>query len=463
MGGESLPLHQGALMSDRRSSRKSQPNMCLKTDIPFPTADIAALFSRRLLRASRWHRIRWRAQQEATSMRALFVSLALLIAATMAGQSIPRCSGGFKLLNAMSGQELTLPVVPVTGAVRYRVQIASRWSIIDQNRFLIQGTIVDQTFSPQTPIRETLYTTRGDSSDELYIVASAEVLHEDGSRFFCSQDFLVEIQPDPSLGRNATRLVVPVAGTVHGAFNSFFRTRILLGNRWSGAISGRIVFHRAGTPGTASDPAIKYNLDTHSFIAFDDIVGAMHLDGVGSLDIVPDVSVPGGYLLPQVRADLISVPAAGGEFSAAIPVVTSTSGYDGAFIGSPRFFIEPSHNKRISVSIRSLADPVDIEAFLLTPDRTERAHTTRSYTADTYDQSPLSSWFNDMQQPGDSIEFIIRPSSAFSWTAGAIIFFSETDNTTNDVTIVAPAIPQSLNQPVVVCAFGSGCSVLTHY
>jgi len=249
---------------------------------------------------------------------------------------------------------------------------------------------------------------------------------------------------------------------VRGAFNSVFKTRILLENRWDvGTVTGRIIFHRRDTAGSSSDPSITYSLDPHTLIVYDDIVAAMHLDGViGSLDIVPDVYESGAYATPQVRADLISAGASGGEFSAPIPVVTSTSGYSGALLGTPQFLIEPPRNKRISVGIRSLADPVEITALLLAPDRTERARTTRQYAADLYEQTTLSSWFNDLQQPGDTILFFVRPSSNSIWTAGAIVFFAETDNTTNDVTIVSPTELQTLSQPAIVCASGYGCSML---
>jgi hypothetical protein len=325
----------------------------------------------------------------------------------------------------------------------------------------MQGTIVEQMVSPEKPIRETFFNTHPGFPDEVYVVVIAEVPHDDGSRSFCSQDFLFDIQPDATLGRNATRLIVPVAGSVRGAFNSVFKTRILLENRWDvGTITGRIVFHRRDTAGTPSDPSIPYSLEPHTFIVYDDIVAAMQLEGViGSLDIVPDVFESGAFAPPQVRADLISLGASGGEYSASIPVVTSTSGYSGALLGTPRFLIEPPRNKRIAVGIRSLADPVEITAFLVAPDRTERARTTRQYAADLYEQTPLSSWFNDLQQPGDSILFLIRPTSTSIWTAGAIVLFAETDNTTNDVTIVSPTELDTLSQPAIVCAIGFGCSM----
>jgi len=388
--------------------------------------------------------------------------LLLFVAASLHAQPVPRCSEGFQLLNASSGQQITIPAAPVTGATRYRVQIASRWSVLGGNRFLIKGTIVDQTFSPEQPIRETLFNTHPGFANEVYVVVIAEVPHADGSRTYCSQDFLVDIQPDVRLGRDATRVVVPVAGSVRGAFNSVFKTRLLLENRWDfGTLTGRIIFHRRDVAGSSSDPSIPYSLDPHTFVTYDDIVAAMQLDGVvGSLDIVPDAFESGAYALPQVRADLISIGANGGEYSASIPVVTSTSGYAGALLGAPQFLIEPPRNKRISVGIRSLADPVEITALLLAPDRTERARTTRHYAADFYEQTPLGSWFDDLQQPGDSILFFVYASSSSPWTAGAIVLLGETDNVTNDVTIVTPTELRTLSQPVVVCANGYGCSVL---
>ena len=399
-------------------------------------------------------------------MKALFaiLSLAIATAPLLQAQPVPRCSGTYQTLNVTSGQLVTLPVTAVDGATRYRVQMAREWSFSGPSRFLMQGTIVDQTFNPDTPIRETFYNTRGDFEQGVYVAVISEVPHDDGSKTLCAQDFLVEVAADPAVPPlHVVRMVVPVAGSVHGAFNSVFKTRILLENRWQDeTLSGHLIFHRAGIPGTSSDPSLPYSVAPHAFVAFDDVVGAMHLDGViGSVDIVPDVSSNGGYPAPQVRADLISLGANGGEFSASIPVVTPDSTYAGAGLGEPQFLIEPPRNKRINVGVRSLGKPVDVDAFLLAPDGTERARTTRSYAADVYEQTPLSSWFND-QQPGDTILFLPHTSESFVGK-GAIIFFAETDNTTNDVTIVTPSDLQSLKQPVIVCASGPGCAVMTGF
>ena len=399
-------------------------------------------------------------------MKATFAILALVVAASLQAQPVPRCSdSSYRTLHVTSGSDVTLPVAAIAGAERYRVQLAKEWSFSGPSRFLMQGTIVEQTFNPGTEIHETFFNTRGDFPQDVYVAVIAEVPLDDGSKNLCAQDFLVEVAADPAIPLHSARVVVPVAGSVHGAFNSVFKTRIVLENRWADeTISGHISFHRAGVPGASSDPFVTYSLEPHKFVAFDDVVGAMHLDGqIGSLDIVPDAASNGGYPLPQVRADLISIGANGGEFTASIPVVTPSSSYAGAVIGSPEFLVEPPRNKRINVGVRSLAVPVSIDAFLFAPDGTERARTTRSYAADMYEQTPLSSWFNDRQQPGDSMLFLVHTPDSFGGRAGAIVLLAETDNTTNDVTIVSPTDVDTIKQPVILCSSGPGCAVMTGF
>lgn len=191
------------------------------------------------------------------------------------------------------------------------------------------------------------------------------------------------------------------------------------------------------------------------------MVTALNASGLGSLDIVPNVTEFGNYPMPLVRADLISVGAGGGEFTSALPVITSGSGVDGVVYGTARFLVEAPHNKRINVGVRSLSSPVTVDAYVYGSDGTQRAHATRTYAADVYEQTPLSSWFNDAQLPGDTLYFSVNRTGSSGWVAGAIVFLAETDNTTNDANIVMPQQRvNSLQQPVVVCGEGSGCSSL---
>lgn len=393
-------------------------------------------------------------------MRVFFVALAFSsLAHGQLDATVSRCAGlpGFQVLTAKSGEPLLLPVTSVPNALDYEVQIARAWSVNADGTFHLRGTLLNRSVrSPNAApiIRESLYATADVQS--VYIVVTAR----NGSQFLCAQDFQVLIERDQGLGRNATRMIVPVAGSVRGANNSVFKTRVVIENRWSNPITGKLVFHPAGAPGSSSDPSLPYSLPAGAFVAYDDVVASLHASGLGSLDVIPDVVGPGVQLEPLVRADVISLAPGGGEYSASLPVVASASGYAGAVLGSPRFLVEAPRNKRLAVGVRSLADPVTVTAFLLTPGRTTRAQTTRSYAPDSYEQTPLSTWFGDQQQPGDTIEFIISRTSGQEWVSGAIIFIAETDNATNDLTILTPQTIGTLQQPIIACSSGSGCGTL---
>ena len=393
-------------------------------------------------------------------MRVFFVALAFSsLALGRLDATVPRCAGfpSFQVLTTKSGEPLQLPVASVPNTLDYEVQIAGAWSVVADGTFHLRGTLLHRSFrSPDAApvIRETFYATS--DSQSVYIVVTAR----NGSQFLCAQDFQVLLDRDQGLARNATRMIIPVAGSVRGANNSVFKTRVVIENRWSDPITGKLVFHPAGTPGSSSDPSLAYSLPAGAFIAYDDVVESLHASGLGSLDVIPDAVGSGVYPEPVVRADVISLAPGGGEYSASLPVVTSTSAYEGAVLGSPRFLVEAPRNKRLAVGVRSLADPVTVSAFLLTPERNTRARTTRSYAAESYEQTSLSTWFDDQQQPGDTIEFVISRTSGQEWVSGAIIFIAETDNVTNDLTILTPQTIGTLQQPIIACSSGSGCGTL---
>jgi len=389
-----------------------------------------------------------------------FKLLVLAFSLIVAGQlsAIPRCAGhDFQVLTTQSGDALLLPVVSVPNALDYEVQIANTWDVVSGETFHLRGTILHRSFrSPNAVpiIRETLYATADVQS--VYIVVTAH----NGSQYLCAQDFQVLVERDAALSRNATRMIVPVAGSARGANNSIFKTRVVLENRWSHPITGKVMFHPAGASGSSSDPSLSYSLAAGAFLAYDDVVESLHASGLGSLDILPDVTESGSYPAPIVRAEVLSLARNGGEYSARLPVVTSTSGYEGAVFGTARFLVEPPRNKRFAVGIRTLADPVTVTAILLTADGTERARVERSYAAEFYEQSPLGSWFGDQQQPGDNILFFVARNGQLDWVSGAIVFLAETDNATNDVSIIIPERIETVRQPVIACSSGSGCSAL---
>jgi streptogramin lyase len=79
--------------------------------------------------------------------------------------------------------------------------------------------------------------------------------------------------------------ILPVVGSTIGAINSFFRTAVQLHNPTESPVSGRIVFHRSGTPGADSDPAVGYVLQPGQTQSIADLLPAIGRSGLGSADI----------------------------------------------------------------------------------------------------------------------------------------------------------------------------------
>ena len=376
-----------------------------------------------------------------------FAFLFLLVPMSSSAQPVPRCAEtpwATFLPPIESGVSFTVPITAIANTSYYLAEIKEGYKAYEA------GVFYSQPYPANKPVEMTLFSANDDR--EQYFWVTVTVARQGAEN--CRQDFEIQVRPSAALARNAKRIVIPVAGSSRGAFNSVFRTRVVLQNRWPERLTGKIVFHRAGSAGSPSDPVKPYDMAPYAFVAYEDVLAALQVDGLGSLDIVPDLSLTNeNYKAPRVRADIISVNVSGGVYSASLPVVTSTSGYPGATLGTPEFFVEPASNKRVNVGVRSLSDPVRIEGALYAPDGTLRRVTTRAYAADFFEQTTIDSWFGDLQQPGDRIEFFIVPESeSLSRTAGgAIVYLAETDNSTNDVSIITPSgsFPETVDQPAI--------------
>ncbi|HVT43951.1 MAG TPA: SBBP repeat-containing protein [Thermoanaerobaculia bacterium] len=79
--------------------------------------------------------------------------------------------------------------------------------------------------------------------------------------------------------------VLPVVASTPGLLGSFFKTTLQLHNASTSEISGRLVFHRQGASGSDGDPSLSYALRPGQTIAYDDLLPAMGLGGVGSVDL----------------------------------------------------------------------------------------------------------------------------------------------------------------------------------
>ncbi|HUR80393.1 MAG TPA: hypothetical protein VM733_06485, partial [Thermoanaerobaculia bacterium] len=264
-------------------------------------------------------------------MRKIVILLILSLAAT--AQATVRCQGTTRQsIDVQSGQSFTLPVVPVPGVLDYDVARSVDWTINNTETWSLGGVVATSRVRETTGaplIQERLYNTAPDFSYSTYYVVTATNAF-DNTFHPCAQDFLVNVSADPVLSRDAVRAVVPVAGSLRGANNSTYRTRLTLDNPWSERISGRVVFHPSGRAGSAGDPSVQYSIDSKGVTTWDDVVAAMSATGLGSLDILPDRAAVGIYVMPRVRVQVVSVSPGGGSFGADVPAVTMTSAQYGA-------------------------------------------------------------------------------------------------------------------------------------
>jgi len=67
----------------------------------------------------------------------------------------------------------------------------------------------------------------------------------------------------------------------------------------------------------------------------------------------------------------------------------------------------------------------------------------------------VSNWFDVAVQQSDRVTFFATRHSAPGVVGGVIVYLSETDNVTNDVSVVIPEQNDHvLRQPIVQCSFG---------
>ena len=397
----------------------------------------------------------------------------LLLASISPAYAIGRCAGrSLQSISVQSGSRFDLPVVVIPGANHYYLQRTFRAdALTNDDPFMVLGNADAEILTAFQPFRigDTLYNTWPGADNWSVYYAVTAMNRFDPAFVPCVQDVLVSVAPDPLLQKDGARIVIPVLGSLRGASNSTFRTSLTLTNRYSASpdeqspLTGRIVFHRSGVPASSSDPSLDYAVLPGRTAVFDDIMAALHVEGIGSLDILPDAGSSNFYPAPTVRAQLISLGAAGGTLGTDIPVVTMTGpAYGAVWSGTlqPRIQVVDPANKRYNVGVCTLSDGVKLTARLVSADGTEKASVTRSYPADYHIQGSLRDWFGDLVAPGDAILLDATHESRPSLPGGAIVYLAETDNTTNDVTLIVPQRdPTDTTPPIVACR--SFCSFLT--
>jgi len=226
-------------------------------------------------------------------------------------------------------------------------------------------------------------------------------------------------QPPPSTEPAA---VVPVVGSTPGALGqAFFRTSVQLFNPGSIRMTGRLVYHPAGAPAMAGDPFLSYSLEPGETRAIGDLLPAMGLTGLGSLDVFPDTGTATPFLLVRVFNDA-GAGGTTGFVEEAIPPARALVAVETGFLISP----PDTALYRFNVGVRTLGSGATIAITVRNSAGAVTRTLTRTYPANYFEQRDSASFLG-----GPSIG--ANESIAVQIVSGsAIVYGATVDNHTND-------------------------------
>ncbi len=219
--------------------------------------------------------------------------------------------------------------------------------------------------------------------------------------------------------------VLPAAGATLGAFGSFFRTSVQLTGTDSTPISGKIVFHPAGSVGAPGDPSLAFNLVQHQTIVFPDVVTSVGRSGLGSLDIVT------GGMPPVVTARVFNDAGFSGTqgfTEEAFAPTAALQNFQVAHLLMPTDI----ENYRMNVGVRTLGSEVTLSigryqangSLLVAP------NLVRTYPPNYYEQTSGQTFAGLAALSPNGLLTV-------QVTAGqAIVYATITDNRTNDSSIL---------------------------
>lgn len=220
--------------------------------------------------------------------------------------------------------------------------------------------------------------------------------------------------------------IVTGAGSAHGAAGSNFRTAIQIVNPGTNAIGGRLVFHPIGHEGSASDPSIPYSVDGRRTASIADIVAAIGVSGLGSIDVIADASYP-----PLIVTRVFNDAGAAGTAGFTEPTVRPGDQFvieedEDASLVAPA---DPTAS-RMNIGVRSLAEGASISVALV--DAVTGAFKkffSKTYGPDFFDQRTARDFLGGTDvSPNDVVKIFV--------TSGrAIVYSVSVDNITNDTSL----------------------------
>ena len=226
-------------------------------------------------------------------------------------------------------------------------------------------------------------------------------------------------QPPPSIEPAA---IIPVVGSTPGALGqAFFRTSVQLHNPGTTRMTGRLVYHPAGASASSTDSALLYVLDPGETRAIPDLLPAMGLTGLGSLDVVPDTGTATPLFVVRVFNDAGAAGTTGFTEEAVKPADALVAGERGFLIAPPDAALY-----RFNVGVRTLGSGATLAITARNAAGTVTRTLTRTYPPNYFEQRDSASFLNGAAvAANESITIQVVSGSA-------IVYGATVDNRTND-------------------------------
>lgn len=266
-----------------------------------------------------------------------------------------------------------------------------------------------------------------------YIVMAIDA---NGKDLGCVGTTKIALRGDDQLRTATHKRVVPLVGSSAGANGALFKTSLTLYR--IPLTKGKVYFRPAGTVASDNDPHLAYefgdNGDANAVLHWDDVVAAMGATGVGTLEIIPDRQTR--QAVPEVEARVYNVMPDGSTFGSREEAVLPSDYISIPWNQQRALGITAKTNYanfRRNIGFRTIT-AVSYHAAVQRPGEQPRIEIDGSAPAAYTEFKSVDAFIG--QHVNDDEEVVVT----FYYGAGdrmyVIPFYTQTDNSTNDPTVV---------------------------
>jgi hypothetical protein len=237
-----------------------------------------------------------------------------------------------------------------------------------------------------------------------------------------------EASSEAAAAMPVARVLTAVASTP-GAGGSYFKTSVQLFNQYSSALSGRLVFHRAGDTASSDDPGMNITILSGETLSFPDVLEAMGLSGLGTLDIL----MPNASTSPLVVARVFNDAGANGTSGFTEDAISPKETGDLGRVltaGDSGYLVLPADTEafRFNIGVRTLGVGGWVQFVVYDAHGDQVADVAKTLEAYTFMQQEATDFLGVELPPGGAIR--VRP------TGGSVIVYGATvDEVTQDPSI----------------------------